>query len=362
MFWPRSFRIHPKLTGDSDDDSATIFLQIRIRKESVQLRQNNRRDGMLKSFTQAHGWVEGIDVEAVWTDLVNPLPEETVVIEKMFSVKIPTKAKVQEIETSSRLYEEGGCWFLTTILPVVDLRSTLRLESVTFILSRERLYTLRYEDFPLRDSVLQRYRKVDSADPLSSQFFLLSLGVIIDEIADLLERLLDEIDRLSRDIFHRPDPAQKLPKAIVTYSMTRIGVCGESVLLLRETLVGIGRLVGFISKESDSTFGPWGKSELKTIEKDISALTDHVSFASNRITFLLNAVLGFVNIRQNDIIKILSVVSVVFLPPTLLASAWGMNFRFMPELGWPIGYPLALLLIIISGALPYLYCKKHQWL
>ncbi len=317
---------------------------------------------MLKSFTEARGWIEGIDAEAIWMDLVNPIPEEKIVIEKIFGIKVPTKAKVQEIETSSRLYQENGCLYLTAPLPITDVRSNIRLDSVTFVLGHERLLTLRYEEFPLRASVLVRFHKLESADPPAFQLFLHALGAVVDDIADLLERLLEEIDILSRDIFYRHDPSQKLPKTIISHSMTRIGVCGENVLLLRESLVGFGRLVGYISRESDSTFGAWGKSELKTLEKDISALTDHVAFASNRISFLLNAVLGFVNIRQNDIIKILSVVSVVLLPPTVFASLWGMNFTLMPELKWPLGYPLALVIIVISAILPYLYCKKRQWL
>ncbi len=317
---------------------------------------------MLRSFTRAYEWVEGCIPDAVWIDLVNPSDEEKLTAEKLFGIKIPTPAKVQEIEVSSRLYEENDSLFMTATVPIVDGHFHVRLEFITFILSHSSLLTLRDKDFSLRDAAHQRVRKIGDTVPVEAQLFLLSLGVIVDDIADLLERLLDEIDILSKEIFHRHDSSLNIPQGVVSHSMTRIGVCGESVLFLRESLVGLGRLVGFVSKERAAMIGTWGQNELATIEKDILALTDHVAFASNRISFLLNAILGFVNIRQNDIIKILSVVSVILLPPTLFASLWGMNFSVMPELSWSFGYPVALAIIITSGIVPYLYCKKNKWL
>jgi magnesium transporter len=131
---------------------------------------------------------------------------------------------------------------------------------------------------------------------------------------------------------------------------------------LRESLLTIGRVLTFLNQAFDSKTNKEAKTHVKTLTRDVLSLQDHSSYVSNKLTFLLDATLGLINIEQNTVIKIMSVAAIVLLPPTLLASIWGMNFAFMPELDEPWGYPLALILMAVSGALPYLFFKRRGWL
>lgn len=127
--------------------------------------------------------------------------------------------------------------------------------------------------------------------------------------------------------------------------------------------MSIGRLVTFVTAEADSV--KWSKemrAQLKTMQRDVASLTDHASYLSNKITFVLDAMLGVVNLEQNNIIKLFSVMAVVLMPPTLIASIYGMNFKMMPELDWPHGYPFALALMVMAAVLPYVFFKWKRWL
>ena len=146
----------------------------------------------------------------------------------------------------------------------------------------------------------------------------------------------------------------------------RIGEEGDFVSKMRESLVSIGRAVAFMQAVEDQAREnkqvKENKARIKILQRDIVSLTDHATFLSGKISFLLDAVLGLISIEQNGIIKIFSVAAVVFLPPTLVASIYGMNFAFMPELQWQFGYPFAILLMIMSAVLPYYYFKGKGWL
>jgi magnesium transporter len=181
------------------------------------------------------------------------------------------------------------------------------------------------------------------------------LDAIIDRVADVLERVQHDMNQVSRKIFSRE-------KTDFEEVLRTIGLAEGLTSRSRESLVSIGRVLSFLSRPSEAKMNKALARSLKTLSRDVLALSDHSHFLANNITFMLNAVLGMSNIEQTDIIKIFSVMSVVFLPPTLIASIYGMNFQFMPELGWSIGYPISLLLMICAGVLPYLYFKRRGWL
>ena len=181
------------------------------------------------------------------------------------------------------------------------------------------------------------------------------LDAIIDRVADVLERVQHDMNQVSRTIFSR----QKIDYEEV---LRTIGLAEGLTSRSRESLVSIGRVLSFLSRPSEVKPNKALARSLKTLSRDVLALSDHSNFLANNITFLLNAMLGMSNIEQTDIIKIFSVMSVLFLPPTLIASVYGMNFQFMPELGWPFGYPLSLAMMVLSGLLPYLYFKRRGWL
>jgi magnesium transporter len=189
------------------------------------------------------------------------------------------------------------------------------------------------------------------------------LDAVIDRCADILERAGADTDAVSHAIFE-PEGAARTSRA-KRYSdiLIAIGRKGDLTSKVRESLVSIGRLVTFVTAEADNV--KWSKemrAQLKTMQRDVGSLTDHASYLSNKITFVLDAMLGVVNLEQNNIIKLFSVMAVVLMPPTLIASIYGMNFKIMPELNWEHGYAYALISMLLAAALPYLFFKWKKWL
>ncbi|HEY4202832.1 MAG TPA: magnesium transporter CorA family protein [Devosiaceae bacterium] len=302
---------------------------------------------------------------AVWYDLLNPTPEEDRFVEGCLGISIPTREEMADIEPSARLYNEGGTEFMTmTALVRIDTDEPAKTP-VTFVLRNNQLVTVRYAD-PRPFSLFEaRARKINGRNYLTGELVMVGLvEAFIDRLAQVLESTGDDIDTVSREVFRNrvdnaPGKSHNLQSLI-----ERIGSRGDMLSLARESLVSIVRLTSF----HQALEGPNTKAaremrqELKVLQRDAAALTDHASFLSNKINFLLDATLGLINLEQNQIIKIFSVAAVVFLPPTLVASIYGMNYDAMPELHWEFGYPFALGLMILSAVLPYLFFKRKRWL
>jgi magnesium transporter len=234
--------------------------------------------------------------------------------------------------------------------------------AVTFILAGHRLVTVRY-DTP-KPFALVEYKLARACPPgiAGEQVLMELLDAVIDRCADILERIGIDVDQVSHDIF---EPEKERHGHAKQYSqiLIAIGRKGDLTSKVRESLVSIGRLVTFLSAAVEGV--KWSKDmreQLKTMQRDVHSLTDHASYLSNKITFVLDAMLGVVNLEQNNIIKLFSVMAVVLMPPTLIASIYGMNFKDMPELGWEHGYPLALLAMIAAAVVPYYIFKLKKWL
>jgi magnesium transporter len=312
-----------------------------------------RNNGTLTPVTVQAG--EPLPERAVWIDLLAPTREEEALAQDALAIELPTREEMREIEISSRLYQENGALFMTaTMMTQVDAESP-ETEPVTFVLIGQRLATIRYANpLPFRVFATQVQRQAELA--ISGETVLAGLlDAIIDRVADVLERVQHDMNQVSRMIFSR----QKIDYEEV---LRTIGLAEGLTSRSRESLVSIGRVLSFLSRPSEVKPNKALARSLKTLSRDVLALSDHSNFLANNITFLLNAMLGMSNIEQTDIIKIFSVMSVLFLPPTLIASIYGMNFQFMPELSWPFGYPLSLFLMMLSGLLPYLYFKRRGWL
>jgi magnesium transporter len=188
------------------------------------------------------------------------------------------------------------------------------------------------------------------------------LEVIIDRLADVLERAGRDIDGISHEVFQRPAGAKAKSRDFQKV-LEEIGLKGDLTSNVRDSLATLQRMFGFLGQytlERKSVRDV--RSRLKTLTRDENSLTDHAGFLAQKITFLLDATLGMISIEQNATIKIFSVAAVVFLPPTLIASIYGMNFAHMPEVDWLLGYPFALGLMVASAVLPYLYFKRRDWL
>jgi magnesium transporter len=306
--------------------------------------------------------VAALPDSAVWLDLFNPTAVEDKAVERLAGIAVPTREDMQEIEISSRLYIENGARYMTATLMCHSDSEMPKTTAVTFILAGHRLVTVRYDQprpFTLVETKLAR-----SCSPaITGEMVLMELlDAVIDRCADILERIGSDVDQVSHDIF---EPESDRHGHAKQYSriLTAIGRKGDLTSKVRESLVSIGRLVTFLSAVMEGV--KWTKDmreQLKTMQRDVASLTDHASYLSNKITFVLDAMLGVVNLEQNNIIKLFSVMAVVLMPPTLIASIYGMNFKIMPELEWTHGYPFALVLMLIAAIVPYYIFKLKKWL
>lgn len=299
---------------------------------------------------------------AVWFDLVSPTHAEDKLVERALGVAVPTREEMQEIEVSSRLYVESGARYMTATLMCQSDTASPRTTPVTFILAGHKLVTVRYDEprpFTLISNKLARQCPVT----VSGETVLMDLlDAVIDRAADILERAGAEIDRVSHDIF---EPEGRRVDRTITYRyiLKTIGRKGDLTSKVRESLVSIGRLVLFLANEADGMKWPKEmRSQLKSMQRDVQSLSDHASYLGNKVTFLLDAMIGVMSVEQNNIIKLFSVAAVVLMPPTLIASIYGMNFKHMPELDWSFGYPLAIVLMLIAAVLPYWFFKWKRWL
>jgi magnesium transporter len=322
---------------------------------------------MLSVYVPHDGTLERVTVEvgaplpegAVWLDLVAPTVQEDRQVEQFLGIAVPTREEMQEIEVSSRLYVENGARYMTATLMCRSDSAAPKTTPVTFILSHHRLATVRYDD-PRPFAIVEH--KLARACParIGGDVVMFDLlDAVIDRSADILERVGAEVDELSHMIFEPEDSEPPVYNEI----LKALGRKGDLTSKVRESLVSIGRVLLFLANESEGM--KWGKetrTQLQSMQRDVVSLTDHASYLSNKITFLLDAMLGVVNIQQNAIIKIFSVAAVVLMPPTLVASIYGMNFKHMPELDWPFGYPAALVLMFLAAVVPYMYFKWKKWL
>jgi magnesium transporter len=299
---------------------------------------------------------------AVWFDLVTPTMAEDKLLEATLGIAIPTREEMQEIEVSSRLYVENGARYMTATLMYQSETATPKTTAVTFILADHRLVTVRYDEprpFTLIGTKLAR----QCAPTVSGESIMMDLlDAVIDRAADILERAGADIDRISHDIFE-PEGRRANRSMTYQYIFKRIGRKGDLTSKVRESLVSIGRLVLFLANEADGLKWPKEmRQQLKSMQRDVQSLSDHVSYLGNKVTFLLDAMVGVISVEQNNIIKLFSVAAVVLMPPTLIASIYGMNFKTMPELGWDFGYPMAIVLMVIAAILPYWFFKWKHWL
>ncbi|UTG97905.1 magnesium transporter CorA family protein [Sinorhizobium meliloti] len=299
-------------------------------------------------------------------DLFNPSSEETRLVEERLGIAIPTRDEMQEIELSDRLYQEDGAEFMT-------MTATAKLDSdypakvpVTFILKGATLVTVRHAEPKPFQVYANRIMKPNGAACETGELVMLGLlEAMIDRTADALERAGNDVDQISREVFRKSNASATKKTRDLQSLIEQIGQKGDLLTVIRESLVSIGRLVAYhvaIEGSTPRKAAKESRQRIKLVQRDAASLGDHALFLSNKINFLLDATLGLINLEQNQIIKIFSVAAVVFLPPTLVASIYGMNFEVMPELTWRFGYPYALILMIASALLPYVYFKRRGWL
>jgi magnesium transporter len=308
--------------------------------------------------------VASIGPAVVWIDLLNPGKDEDLVVEKALAISVPTREEMSEIEASSRLYQEGGGHYMTAIVlhqpdsPFEPLVAT----PVTFILAGSRLVTVRYAEPRAFAIFIGRAQKKDAACMSGAAVLVGLLEAIIDREADRVERTQVEVDKLSQSIFAgKGGERSRTRRFDITIRM--VGREGELASRSRESILSLDRLTTYLGHVMSERGDEKGlRARVKTANRDIRSLADHIGYLSTKITFLLDATLGMISNEQNNIIKIFSVLAVALMPPTLIGTIYGMNFKHMPELDWTFGYPVALSLMVISAILPWLFFKHKGWL
>lgn len=285
----------------------------------------------------------------IWIDLINPTSEEMEQVEKTFDVELFTSQEREEIESSSK-YTESENEIGINLNFLRSENGNYINEPVSFILKNNFLITQRQQDYKTFTDTYQKIRSVKAKNGID--VFLNLLEVRIDFDADLIENITEQITKISKGLVKDNDLERELLLQITAFQ--------ESTIAIRENIVEKQRILSAILK---SKFFPKENYEtLRVMIKDIGSLLDHTSFNFERLEFLQNTFLGLVDMEQNRIIKIFTVVTVVFMPPTLIASMYGMNFQFMPELDEIWGYPFAILLMILSSVLTLLFFKRKKWL
>jgi magnesium transporter len=327
---------------------------------------------MLSVYCLAAGGVKRIErnqdaplpEEAVWLDLLEPTVDEERLVEARLGLDIPTREEMREIESSSRLYEEAGALYLTaTVVTKLDT-SLPENAQVTFILTGSRLVTNRYVDpLPFRRFVSHTERHPQSNSTAQAVFAGL-LESIVNRIADVIERVGSDIDAASAEIFNR----QKLvadrrhrTQRDFRKLLEHIGQSGELIAKARESLASLARLLAF-AQQSTVAMSPEVRTRLRTLSKDVVAMSDHASFLGTNLNFVLDATLGMISIDQNNILKIFSVVTVFLLPPSVIGAIFGMNFTHIPESDKPWGFWGAVGLMVLSAVIPYAIFRSKRWL
>jgi magnesium transporter len=324
---------------------------------------------MIKAFVADNDRLRVVDdlfankERVVWIDLLHPTKEEEDSVEQLIGVGIPTREEMEEIEISSRLYAENGAYVMTATLPAQADGDRPEMLPVTFVLAGTRLVTVRYHEPRAFQTFPLRAEKADMGCTSGETILISLLEAIVDRLADVLERASREVVDISHDIFQSTEKKASKRDRDFQEILQRIGSKEDLVSKIQDSLLTLQRLSGFLANVVGKDInGKDVRARVKTLSRDVISLSDHASFQTQKITFLLDATLGMINIQQNAIIKIVSVAAVVFLPPTLVASVYGMNFEIMPELKWFIGYPMALGLMVVSAVLPFWFFRRKGWL
>jgi len=296
-----------------------------------------------------------------WFDLVDPTEDERMSVERITGFRLPTREQLSEVESSSRVNIENKVLYLS-IPGVIHADNIEEMPSpVGFILSSEVLVTIRYARLHSFDQVTEKLRQ-NAKDTTSAEIFTRLVEAMVDFSADMLEHLGAELGRISRLVFRR---GRRRLRALTNNlrlrnTLVNIGETGERLSEISDTLQGMQRIVLFGCERAE-WIPPDLHNRLKTARDDLISLSHYETQLYEKGQFLLDAVLGFINTEQNDIFRVLTIVSVVGIPPTLIASMYGMNFKNMPELSWEWGYQWGLGLIALSIVVPIIWFKRRGW-
>jgi magnesium transporter len=329
---------------------------------------------MLTIFCFSEGKFASKTVEAtdaippgtLWIDMFSPTPQESQLVSQYISAPIPSEEAQEEIEESSRLYVIDGTWYLTTnTFAHVETQSP-EAGPFTFIVTRTCLVTLRHLHPRFLSTAQARLSRMTGAQS-PEDILLLLLDSLIDRTADVLENIVEHLDDVSHGVFDMVGPnatpmRHRRRQDKLNQMLRDIGQTGERIGRIRSSLASHKRLLTYLRSGEVGKMSKAHDVKIKSLSRDVDSIEFQGDFLSDRVDFLLSATLGVITAQQNDIVRIFSVAAVGFLPPTLVASIYGMNFKFMPELDWHLGYPLAIVLMVLSAVIPLWYFRRKGWL
>jgi magnesium transporter len=302
--------------------------------------------------------------DVIWIDLLNPTEAERAFVESGGNIRVPSIEALSEIETSSRLVFERNVIYLSTPLVAQSDTPDPFLSPAGFVLSPKLLVTIRFAELSTFATVAAQTREDDSIRSSAGVFTAL-LEALVDRAADVLELLGKDLDKISKSVF-RGDPNRRMhtvrSNRSLRVTLSTVGTTGDRLSQARDVLLGLGRIAPYVESLRLPWIVPEFEKRLGAVSKDISSLNDYQAHLSNLVQFLLDAILGFITIEQNDLFKVLTIVSVIGIPPTLVAGIYGMNFKYMPELNWVWGYPFGLAVIILSALIPVVLLKWRGWI
>ena len=304
---------------------------------------------------------EPIPPGAVWIDLIEPTAEEDRKVQDFVGVAVPTKSDPDYTEPPEAHYLENGVRYLHALF-ISEPEETPDVTGVTFVIAPAALVTVRYDPVETFDLFSQKLCKLPGQALFPDAVAAGLVNTALNRSARALSKAGESLDKIASAVFGAKGD-QGSRNRIYSETLMALGREDEKISNLRESMVSVERLLLFLMSEGrpDHAAKPV-REATKTALRDLQSLEEDASFKAQKVQFLLDATLGFINLAQNDIIKLFSVLAVIFMPPTVIASIYGMNFKVMPELEWSWGYPLAIVLMICAAIGPYLFFRWKKWL
>lgn len=300
---------------------------------------------------------------ATWVDLVDPTEAEQAAFEEAFGLRVPTKEQIVEIETTSRLRTERDALYMTAPLLYAADNEPWLLVPTGFVLAKNVLLTVRSAKLTAFHTVITETEAGEKTDP--AHIFVRLLEALVDRVADLLETSSHDLDDASHLIFRPEQPKQaRLSRETVRLRrlMIRTGRTSERMARVQYTLVCLDRMAKFASEHCRDWVAQEVANRLHIVSSDIASLVQFTEGLVNRVQLLQDAASGIINIDQNEVMKVLTIASVVGIPPVLVVGVYGMNFKNMPEYDWTWGYPYALAMVLITALLPLIWFKWKDWI
>ena len=301
---------------------------------------------------------------SVWFDLLCPTDEEIATVEREIGATLPRRSALSEIEVSSRLRQRSGVLTMSTPTAMHGTTGAPTVAPLGFVLSPTQLVTIRFGPLSSFDVVAKKFGTVDTIPGGGPEVFTELCEEIVDHVADVLEHVAAELAALSASAFRTEENERGRPNksnSALRAGLRKVGRLGDHLSEVRDGLLGLSRVLAFADQFGCTDSGSEIKARVASLRQDLASLAEYDEQLSNKVQFVLDALVGLIGIAQNDVFKVLTIVSIVGIPPTLIAGVYGMNFKNMPEYDWTFGYQYGLVVIVLSAVVPLIWFKVRGW-